>query len=78
MFRNTYCTKTAVSGVSIYTLKYLMGHSDIGTTIRVYTHLGLQDAKQDLERVEALKEIAQHKEAEKASKKNINFVKMKA
>lgn len=76
--RHTYCTKTAVSGVSIYTLKYLMGHSDIGTTIRVYTHLGLQDAKQDLERVEALKEIAQHKKAEKASKKNINLVKMKA
>ena len=41
-----------------------MGHADISTTIRVYTHLGLQDARQDLERVEALKEIAKYKELE--------------
>lgn len=41
-----------------------MGHSDISTTIRVYTHLGLMDAKQDLERVEAMKEIIKYKEIE--------------
>lgn len=26
------------------TEKYLMGHSDIGVTMNVYTHLGLDDA----------------------------------
>ena len=62
--RHTYCTKTAISGVSVYTLKYLMGHEDITTSIKVYTHLGLQDARQDLERVEAMKEIAKFKDLE--------------
>lgn len=56
-----------------------MGHADISTTIRVYTHLGLQDARQDLERVEALKEIAKYKELEeevRAKKDNIIDIKI--
>ena len=77
--RHTYCTKTAVSGVSVYTLKYLMGHQDISTTIRVYTHLGLMDAKQDLERVEAIKEITKYKELEeKVRAKHDNIIDIKS
>ncbi len=46
------------------TLQYLMGHSDIGVTLNTYTHLGLEDAVDELKRMENL-EIAR-KELEKA------------
>ena len=36
------------------TLQYLMGHSDIGVTINTYTHLGLDDAKNEMIRMEEL------------------------
>lgn len=31
-----------------------MGHSDIGVTLNTYTHIGYDDAKEELERVEKL------------------------
>ena len=34
------------------TLQYLMGHSDIGVTLNTYTHLGLEDAEDELKRLE--------------------------
>ena len=34
------------------TLQYLMGHSDIGVTMNVYTHLGLEDAAAEMTRME--------------------------
>ena len=40
------------------TLQYLMGHSDIGVTLNTYTHLGLEDAAEELTRLqEARKEL---------------------
>ena len=30
----------------------LLGHSDIGVTLNVYTHLGLIDAKEEMNRIE--------------------------
>ena len=35
-------------------LQYLMGHSDIGVTLNIYTHLGLEDAAAELKRLEDL------------------------
>ena len=43
-----------------------MGHSDIGVTMKVYTHLGLEEATDELKRIEAL-ELAR-KEIEKQPK----------
>ena len=43
--RHTYCSNMAKSGISVKTLQYLMGHSDIATTLNVYTHLKLEDAQ---------------------------------
>ena len=34
------------------TLQYLMGHSDIGVTMNVYTHLGMEDAAAEMARME--------------------------
>jgi integrase len=45
------------------TLQYLMGHSDIGVTMNVYTHLGLEDAAAEMARMEAVE--AARKEQEK-------------
>jgi integrase len=45
--RHTYCTNMAGAGMNPKTLQYLMGHSDISITMNVYTHLGLDDAKED-------------------------------
>ena len=61
--RHTYCSNQAKSGMNPKTLQYLMGHSDIGVTMNVYTHLGLEDAADELKRIEAL-ELAR-KEIEK-------------
>lgn len=50
--RHTYCTNMAKSGMNPKTLQYLMGHSEISVTMNTYTHLGLQDAWNELERLQ--------------------------
>ena len=52
--RHTYCSNMAKSGMNPKTLQYLMGHADIGVTLNTYTHIGLDDAKEELERVTKL------------------------
>lgn len=32
------------------TLQYLMGHSDISVTMNTYTHLGMDDARDEIEK----------------------------
>lgn len=44
----------AKSGMNPKTLQYLIGHSDIGVTLNTYTHLGLEDAADELKRMEDL------------------------
>ncbi|MBP9996460.1 MAG: tyrosine-type recombinase/integrase [Lachnospiraceae bacterium] len=50
--RHTYCSNQAKGGMNPKTLQYLMGHSDIGVTMNVYTHLGLEDAEEELRKME--------------------------
>lgn len=52
--RHTYCSNMAKSGMNPKTLQYLMGHSEIGVTLNTYTHLGLEDATDELKRMEDL------------------------
>lgn len=52
--RHTYCSNMAKSGMNPKTLQYLMGHSDIGVTLNTYTHLGIEDAEDELKRLEDL------------------------
>ena len=49
--RHTYCSNMAKAGMNPKALQYLMGHSDIGVTLNVYTHLGLIDAKEEMNRI---------------------------
>ena len=52
--RHTYCSNQAKAGMNPKTLQYLMEHSDIGVTLNVYTHLALEDAAEELKRMEEL------------------------
>jgi site-specific recombinase XerD len=52
--RHTYCSNMAKSGMNPKTLQYLMGHSDIAVTLNVYTHIGLDDAAEELKKLEEL------------------------
>jgi integrase len=42
----------AKSGMNPKTLQYLMGHSDISVTMNVYTHIGFDDAEEELKLME--------------------------
>ena len=39
------------------TLQYLMGHSEVDITLNVYTHVDLEAAKKELERMELNKKV---------------------
>lgn len=52
--RHTYCSNMAKSGMNPKTLQYLMGHSDIAVTLNVYTHVGLEDAENELRKMQTL------------------------
>lgn len=66
--RHTYCSNMAKFGMNPKTLQYLMGHSDIGVTLNTYTHLGLEDAADELKRMEELADA--RKELEKVKGEN--------
>ena len=46
--RHTFCSMNPKA------LQYLMGHSDIAVTLNVYTHMGLDDARKELEKMRAV------------------------
>lgn len=72
--RHTYCTNQAKAGMSPKTLQYLMGHSDIGVTLNTYTHLGLEDAAEEIKRMETLEKARKEmygEEKEKPMKQNM-------
>ena len=52
--RHTYCSNMAKSGMNPKTLQYLMGHSDIAVTLNVYTHVGLEDAEKEFQKMQGL------------------------
>ena len=49
--RHTYCSNMAKSGMNPKVLQYLMGHSDISVTLNTYTHLKLEDAREEVEKL---------------------------
>lgn len=57
--RHTYCSNMAKSGMNPKVLQYLMGHSDISVTLNTYTHLKLDDAKEEVEKLAKAQEAAE-------------------
>lgn len=49
--RHTFCSNMAKSGMNPKTLQYIMGHSDISVTLNTYTHVGFEDAREEMSRI---------------------------
>lgn len=49
--RHTFCSRMASARMNPKTLQYIMGHSDIGVTLNTYTHLGFDDALEEMTRI---------------------------
>ena len=49
--RHTFCSRMAAARMNPKTLQYIMGHSDISVTMNVYTHLGFEEASEEVERI---------------------------
>ena len=52
MFRHTYATMLYLSGIDLLTMKYLLGHADIKTTLQIYTHIQNSFQKIDIRKFE--------------------------
>ncbi len=65
--RHTYCSNMAKSGMNPKTLQYIMGHSDIALTLNVYSHIGLDDATEELGKLEEMENA--RRELEKGQEK---------
>jgi len=51
VFRHTFCTNMANLGMDVKRLQYLMGHSDVGVTMNVYTHTVYEQAAAQMVKV---------------------------
>jgi integrase len=60
--RHTYCSNQAKAGMNPKTLQYLMGHSEIGVTLNTYTHLGLEDAAAEMNRMQEMEAARREQE----------------
>lgn len=49
--RHTFCSNMAKSGMNPKTLQKIMGHSDIGVTLNVYTHVDFEDVQSEMKKV---------------------------
>ena len=70
--RHTYCSNMAKSGMNPKTLQYLMGHSDIAVTLNVYTHIGLEDAEKELQKMQELENARKEMEISDKDDKPLN------
>ncbi len=49
--RHTFCSNMAKSGMNPKTLQKIMGHSDIGVTLNVYTHVDFEDVQSEMKKI---------------------------
>lgn len=54
ILRHTCCCRLAESGCDIKVLQYIMGHTDIRTTMRVYNHVDTERIKREMYKLEQL------------------------
>lgn len=75
--RHTYCSNMAKSGMNPKVLQYLMGHSDISVTLNTYTHLKLDDAREEVEKLAKKQAEAENEFRQLGMKENkVKFKKM--
>ena len=49
--RHTFCSNMAKAGTNPKFLQYIMGHSDIGVTLNTYTHVNVDDVKDEVRKL---------------------------
>ena len=54
IFRHTAICRLAESGCDIKVLQYLMGHTDLRTTMRVYNHVDMERVKREMNRLKCV------------------------
>lgn len=57
ILRHTYCTRLAESCTDLKTMQYLMGHTDIKTTMEVYNHVNKYRLDKELDKINSLHQI---------------------
>lgn len=67
VFRHTFCTNMANAGMDIKTLQYLMGHSDVGVTLNVYTHASYDRAAEQMANIVDFKQLDKPEQLRKSS-----------
>ncbi len=58
MLRHTFCTMMYENGVDVLTAKKQMGHTDIKTTLEIYTHLSEEHAAEEMKKMNKCKSYA--------------------
>ena len=61
VFRHTFCTNYANDGMDIKNLQYLMGHSDAGVTLNVYTHASYAHAAEQMAKISQFRQSPESK-----------------
>ena len=51
LFHHTFCTNMASAGMDIKNLQYVMGRSDVGVTLNVYTHASFDRAAEQMAKI---------------------------
>ena len=54
VLRHTFCSRMVEKGMNVKTLQLVMGHSDISTTLDVYTHKKPDDVAKEMEQYIAM------------------------
>ena len=65
VFRHTFCTNMANAGMDIKTLQYIMGHSDVGVTLNVYTHASYDRTVEQMAKIIDMKSVSETKKRRK-------------
>ena len=68
--RHTYATMLYDAGVDVLTAKEFLGHSDIKTTLSIYTHLSAEKSKTDIGKLNQYLQSTAKIEEENAAKKS--------
>ncbi|SCJ24373.1 Integrase [uncultured Butyricicoccus sp.] len=63
VFRHTFCTNMANAGMDAKTLQYIMGHSDVGVTLNVYTHANYDHAAEQMTKIISFKTASEKKKS---------------
>ena len=57
VLRHTFCTNMVRYGMNVKNVQYIMGHSDVTTTLNIYTHTRYDDAEKDMMKISLLNGI---------------------